>query len=169
MRVYVIIFVSTILLATIVPVRVLANEFGVNIYGLSYHLIGNRESYDFLNEVNTGLGFRATFGDRNTNKVIIEGGRFRDSMNFAARYLSVGYLVRIVPGFSMGLNTALYTSRTIINGGIILAPIPIVSYTVGAVTLNGIFLPKYENKNPMNTLGFYLTIRLFSYTPKEKN
>ena len=145
-----------------------ANSFGVNLYGLSYHMNNRRgagwlEPGTHFNEFNKGIGLRATFGtDSAATTLFVEGGTFRDSFRNQAKYLSLGFQVRLIYQLRMGINAAVYTTRSIHAGNPIFAPIPIMSYSVSIVTLNAVYLPKYKSYNPWNTLGAYLTIRLFS-------
>lgn len=169
MRNFIIIFVSVILLNFIFPTKNFANEFGVNFYGLSYHIITDKRSRDRLNEFNPGIGFRATFGRQNSSNLFLEGGQFRDTFDNSAKYISIGLLLRIVHHFKVGVNASVYSTKSIRGGDTFFAPVPIATYTLGPITANGIFLPKYSDINPYHTLGFYLTIRLIKGSPTKKN
>ena len=155
-------------LSTGLPDRVSANEFGVNLYGISYHIFKVFQSSVGLNEVNTGIGFRATFGGRKSSNLFFEGGRFKDTFENTARYMSIGFLLKIIYQLRVGVNGAMYTTESIRGGDAFFVPIPIASYTLWRVTVNGVYLPKYKRTNPFHTLGFYLTIRLFEGKPTKK-
>lgn len=138
-----------------------ANEFGVNLYGFSYHILNEYQSRDRLNEFNLGIGARATFGRPNTSNVFIEVGSFKDTFENQAKYMSIGFLLKIIDKFKVGLNASAYSTESTRGGEVFFAPIPIATYTIGPVTANGVFLPKYGRTNPYNTIGFYLTVRMF--------
>jgi len=140
---------------------VYANSLGINLYGVSYHFLNHNQSRDRLNEFNPGLGLRASFGTDSTNIFFIEGGSFKDTFNNQAKYLSIGYLIRVWKQLRVGLNAAVYTTRSINSGEAFFAPIPLASYTSGPLTLNVTYLPKYRGVNPYTILGAYATIRLF--------
>lgn len=168
MRNNLIVVMSILILGVGLPSEVRANEFGVNLYGISYHFLRESQSRDPFNEVNTGIGFRATFGGRNSSRLFFEGGRFKDTLENTAKYMSIGFLLKIIHQFRVGLNGAIYTSKSIRNGNAFFAPLPIASYSLWRVTVNGVYMPKYQGTNPYHTLGFYLTIRLFEGTPTKK-
>jgi len=95
---------------------VYANSLGINLYGVSYHFLNHNQSRDRLNEFNPGLGLRASFGTDSTNIFFIEGGSFKDTFNNQAKYLSIGYLIRVWKQLRVGLNAAVYTTRSINRG-----------------------------------------------------
>jgi hypothetical protein len=150
-----------------------ANSFGVNIYGLSYHVNDRRGEKLFttegrFNEFNNGFGLRASFGtDSAVTTLLVEGGAFDDTFQNLAKYLSVGFQVRVIRQLRAGINAAVYTTQSINYGNPFFAPVPIVSYTVSVVTLNFVYLPKYEPRNPWHTIGAYATIHLFRGEPSK--
>ena len=168
MRNYFVIIICILTLGVGFPTEVQANEFGVNLYGISYHILKESQSRDPFNEFNTGIGFRATFGGKKSSRLFFEGGRFKDTLENTAKYMSIGFLLKIIHQFRVGVNGAVYTSNSIRGGEAFFAPIPIVTYSLGRVTVNGVYLPKYRGTNPYHTLGFYLTIRLFEGKPAKK-
>ena len=141
-----------------------ANSFGINLYGMSYHFLEAQQSRDFLNEFNSGFGARASFGSKNGNTFLIEAGTFKDTFKNKAKYIAVGYKLRFVAQLRAGVIGAMYTTQSIRHGGS-LALVPILSYTVWRVSLNGVYLPRYEDVNPYHILGAYLTIHLFAGEP----
>jgi len=152
----------------VLPSHPQANELGVNLYGLSYHFPKTYHSSDYLNEFNPGIGLRATFGTRKSGHFIIEGETFEDSMENQAKYFSLGYLVRIVYLFRIGINAGIYSSETFQNPSTFFVPVPIVSYTFGPFTANTVYYPKYSDFVPYHILGFYATVRIFEGVAAKK-
>ena len=93
-----------------------ADSFGINIYGLSYHTGNNIRNRIKLNEVNNGIGFRADFGSLKGNSFFIEGGKYNDSFNNDAKYISIAYQFRIWHQLRVGINTALYNTKSVNYG-----------------------------------------------------
>ena len=137
-----------------------ADSFGINIYGLSYHMGQNVADRDIFNEVNTGFGFRADFGSKKGNSFFFEGGKYKDSFDNDARYISIAYQIRILSQLRLGLNAAIYNTQSTNSGESFFAPIPILSYRFWRLTINGVYLPKHEPINPFYILGAYLTVEL---------
>ena len=144
-----------------------ADSFGLNIYGLSYH-INDRDSVGWLrsggelNEVNLGIGLRASFGSLDSHThLFVEGGSYKDSFKNQAKYISLGFQYRVVGQLRLGINAAVYTSRSISKGNPIFAPIPIASFTRSNFTFNLIYIPKFRDYTFWHTLGASLTIDFF--------
>lgn len=168
MRNYLVVTICIFTLGVGLPSEVKANEFGLNLYGYSYYFLKEDQSLDYLNEFNSGLGFRATFGGRKSSQLFLEAGTFEDGIENQAKYLSLGFLLRVFHQLRIGINAAAYSTETINRGDVIFAPLPIITYSFGPITANGIYLPKFRELNPFHTLGFYLTIRLFERKPAKK-
>lgn len=60
-----------------------------------------------------------------------------------------------------GALTAIY-SETYNDGNLFLAPIPILTYDLGAVKVNAIYVPRYSEYNKFAVFGFYLSVPLRS-------
>lgn len=168
MRNHLIVVIGILTLGVCLPSKVQANEFGVNLYGYSYYFLKEDQSLDYLNEFNAGLGFRATSGGRKSSQIFLEGGTFEDGIKNQAKYLSLGFLLRVFHQLRIGINAAAYSTETINRGDVIFAPLPIITYSLGPITANGVYLPKFRDLNPFHTLGFYLTIRMFEGKPANK-
>ncbi len=145
-----------------------ANSIGLNIYGISYHFLEPYQNREYLNEINQGLGIRASFGRCSTGTYFIEGGFFKDTFKNRAKYLSTGYMFRLLKQFRIGLHAGIYKTNSINWGRGVIAVVPIASYTVKFVTLNTVYLPKYEGVNAFHTLAGYLTIHLIYGEPKKR-
>jgi hypothetical protein len=51
-------------------------------------------------------------------------------------------------------------SPTYDNGRFFIAPLPILTYDLGAVKLNAIYIPKYGDYNQFAVYGFYFSMPL---------
>jgi len=100
--------------------------------------------------------------------MFLEAGTFKDSIRNQAKYVSAGFLFKVIQQLRIGINAAVYSSKTNQNGDIIFAPIPMVSYTLGPVTANSVYMPKYGDLNPFHILGFYATVRIFEKNVAKK-
>ena len=127
----------TILVLLIISIPILigsdlsANSVGVNLYGFSYHILKENQLRDRLNEFNPGIGLRASFGTASTNTLFIEGGSYKDTFENQARYLSVGYLIRLWKQLRIGINAAVYKTESTRRGSAFFAPVPMASCTAG--------------------------------------
>ncbi|MCX6835770.1 MAG: hypothetical protein NTW07_11695 [candidate division Zixibacteria bacterium] len=165
---------STLRLVTIIfffasSEQVEADSFALNLYGVSYHLDHRDEptsgmgGSNKLNEFNEGVGLRLSLGNDSSDVLFLEGGSFQDSFENEAGYLSLGYQWRVIMQLRIGINAAIYATDSIREGDPFFAAIPLISYTIGFLTVNGLYLPKYRDINPYHTIGAYLTIRLFDW------
>ena len=120
-----------------------ANDFGVNVYGLSRHL--NRTKARELhvdNEFNPGLGLRYRVPRGERLDWIFDTGFYRDS----------------------GRNTALlagaltfFKSDTYNRGRAGIAPLPVAVWDTRSVSFNFVYFPKVREVNSIATIGFWLT------------
>jgi hypothetical protein len=60
--------------------------------------------------------------------------------------------------FGAGIALAAFESDTYNRGRAFVAPIPLVSYDLGAASLNLAYLPKISDLNDINTLAFWITL-----------
>ncbi len=145
-----------------------ANTLGINLYGISYHILDINQHRDNLNEFNPGFGVRASFGGSSSGTFFLEGGFFKDTFRNRATYLSTGYMFRTWRQFRLGLNAGIYKTNSINGGSGIVAIVPMASYTVKFVTLNVAYLPRYEGINAYHTFTAYMTVHLIHGNPPKK-
>ncbi len=138
-----------------------ANSVGINIYGLSRHFDLGYRSRDRINEVHPGYGLRATAVSCAGHSLFIEGGTFKDTFENKAKYIAIGYKFRLWNQLRLGLMAGPYNTESINRGSTVLAVIPTLTFRVWRVTLNGVYLPRYEGINPYKIIAGYLTIHLF--------
>ena len=148
----------SIIFAAIVILAVSADaapDFGVNVYGFSYHLDRTDINGKPFNEQNVGMGFRAILRDTKKGVTFIEGGWFEDSFDHGARYLSAAYQIKITEGILLGMNIGFYDAPSVV--GQIIAPIPTLTLRYHAVALNIIHMPGFSGLNPYPSFGGYMT------------
>jgi hypothetical protein len=136
-----------------------ADEIGINVYGLSYHFDRDRaQALGVDNEVNPGLGFRWQFAETERWRFFADAGVFNDSGRNTAVLAGAGALWHVAGGFQVGAALAVLNSDTYNDGRAFIAPLPLVAWDLGQVTLNATFFPKVERYNDVATLGFWVTL-----------
>ena len=153
--------VLLLLMAGAVACDVSANSVGINIYGLSRHFDLGYTSRDRINEVHPGYGLRVTNVSCRGHIFFAEGGIFKDTFENKAKYIALGYKLRLWNQLRLGLMVGPYNTESINRGSTIMAGIPTMTFRVWRVTLNGVYLPKYEGINPYKIIAGYLTIHVF--------
>jgi hypothetical protein len=136
-----------------------ADELGFSVFGLSYHF--NRDKarqLDVDNGFNPGLGLKYRFAEHGRWTFDAEGGFFRDSGRNTAGYGGVTALWHVGRGFQLGGALALLKSSTYNDNDLFIAPLPMVGYDVGPVTLNLTYFPRISGVNEVAALGFWVTV-----------
>jgi len=137
----------------------LADEIGINVYGLSYHFDRDRaQALGVDNEVNPGLGVRWKLAATGRWQFFADAGVFDDSGKNTAVLAGAGALWQVGGGFQIGAALAVMHSDTYNNGRTFIAPLPLVAWDLGPVTLNATFFPKIERYNDVATLGLWVTL-----------
>lgn len=140
-----------------------ASNWGVNVYGLSYHW--DREQArqnDWDNEFNPGLGVRYQLGNWLKADAIVDAGAYRDSGRNAAVYAAAGLLWPLDRDkrFNLGVALTAFHSDTYNHGDPFIAPIPLFSLRFERVAVNLTHFPKVGNLNEIHTTGMFLTFPL---------
>ena len=152
-------FSAIVLMAT--PAH--AGDWGVNIYGLSYHWDRDlAKQNDLDNEFNPGLGVRYHMGKWLKANAIIDAGAYRDSGRNTAVYAAAGLLWPLDKDerFSIGAALTAFNSDTYNQGDPFIAPVPPFSLRLDGVTVNLTHFPKIRNFNEINTTAMFITIPL---------
>jgi hypothetical protein len=150
---------AVLVLAAITPRSAEANEWGINIYGLSYHFDRDRaHALDVDNEFNPGVGARYKFAQWQSVSFHAEAGIFYDSGRNWAKVVGAIALWEVLPRFHIGGALGLFHSDTYNNGDVFVAPLPLLAYDIGPATLNLTYFPKLSNFNDVATLGFWVTL-----------
>jgi hypothetical protein len=135
-----------------------AAALGISFFGLSYHFDRDRaRAVGIDSGFNPGLGVRYRFAQRDRWRFEVEAAAYYDSGRNSATVAGVAALWHVGRGLHAGGALALFNSPTYNNGRAFVAPIPLLAYDWGPVTLNATFVPKFERYNDVATLGFWVT------------
>ena len=149
-----------ILFALIIVSNAEASEFGINLYGFSYHPDKADSNGNHFHGWNPGLGAQYTFFQRDRHRLLLDGGIYRNSSAHHSEYVSAGYRFRPIWGFELGPVLALYHSPDQNNGKTFFAPLLVLAYRYKRITLQIVPVPKYKDVNRNASVGLYLTVRL---------
>lgn len=145
--------------AAAAPARADWRDVGVNVYGLSVHFDQDEaERLGVDNNFNPGLGLRYEFARHDRWSFFADAGAYYDSGKNTAVYGGVGALWQVVGGLKIGAALAVMDSDTYNNGKTFVAPLPLVAYDFGPVTVNLTFFPKVSKFNDVATLGLWFTV-----------
>jgi hypothetical protein len=134
-------------------------EWGINVYGFSYHFErGRARELGFDNEVNPGLGLRYQRPWRERVDFFVDAGAFRDSGRNTAVVAGAGGLWRATARLRLGAALAVFDSDTYNRGNTAIVPIALAAWEFGPATLNVTFFPRIAEINEVSTLGLWLTL-----------
>jgi hypothetical protein len=142
-----------------------AGEFGLNIYGLSFHLDRKDSSGKKFNEINPGLGMNYVFQNTSKHIVKMDAGLFKNSGSQLAEYVAMGYAYKLRNSLNVGGEVAFLHGKNYNNGRPSLGIVPMLSFRHETVSFNLLYLPRYKEVNRNSAFGLYATIHL----PKNKN
>jgi hypothetical protein len=147
--------------AAALPLAAQAGDFGINIYGLSYHVERSRaHELGVDNEFNPGLGVRYRLPHSERLDWIFDAGAYRDSGRNTAVFAAAGASWHVSGGWRLGGALAAFHSDTYNRGRAFIAPVPFAGYDWRRVSVNVVYLPKVSEVNDINTFGFWLTVWL---------
>jgi hypothetical protein len=133
----------------------------LNVYGLSYH--PDRETARRMrvdNEINPGLGLHYELTESSRGVSFAEAGAYYDSGRNWAKFAGLGYQFKLGEKLKIGGAIAAMHSKTY-NGGVgFVAMIPLITYDLGRIKLNAVYLPKFGDHNKVAAWGFYFSIPL---------
>jgi hypothetical protein len=135
-----------------------AQEFGLNLYGLSYH--GDRERAHRRgvdNEVNPGLGLRYRTPINERWDAFFDAGAYRDSGRNTAVLAGAGAYWKATARLRLGGGLAAFDSDTYNRGKAFIVPLPMIGYEFRSVTFNVVYLPRVGRVNDVAALGLWLT------------
>lgn len=135
-----------------------AGDFGINVYGVSYHFERARAKQMGLgSEFNPGLGLRYRAPVSRDFDWFADVGAYRDSGRNTAVFGGPGAFWKPTERLRLGGALAYFDSDSYNRGRAFVAPVPVAAYEWRSVTLNVTYFPKVSNFNEINTLGFWLT------------
>jgi hypothetical protein len=133
----------------------------INVYGLSYHPdreTVHREHLD--NQVNPGLALHYELVNDKRGITFTELGAYYDSGRNWAKFAALGYQFKFGEHWRIGGALAAMDSKTYNDGVGFVAMIPLITYDMGRVKLNAVYMPKFGNYNEVAAYGFYISIPL---------
>lgn len=132
-------------------------DLGVNIYGLSWHIDGDKaRARDTDTWYNPGLGVRYRVpGER--FDYFFDAGAYRDSGRNTALLAGAAAHWKATQRARLGLALVMFNSKTYNSGNTFIAPLPVAAWEFNSVTVNMVWMPKWSEVNDINTLGFWLT------------
>ena len=134
-------------------------DWGVNLYGASYHLQRERaRELGVDNEWNPGLGVRYRRAAAERWDWVFDAGAYRDSGRNTALVAGAGVLWHASERLRLGGAAAFFHSDTYNRGDPAIAPVPLAAYELRRLTLNATFLPKVKEINEVSTLAFWVTL-----------
>jgi hypothetical protein len=110
------------------------------------------------NELNLGLGVDYTVHEDRHGIGFVEAGFYKDSGSQLAKIAGAGYQYKLGERWRFGGLLLAVQSRTYNFGGLFVAPIPLLTYDLGAVKLNAVYVPRYGDYNRFAVFGFYLSV-----------
>lgn len=140
-----------------------AGDWGVNVYGLSYHWdrdAAKRHKAD--NEFNPGLGVRYGLGNWLKAEAFLDGGVYRDSGRNTAIYGGAGLLWPLddAKRFNLGAALVAFHSETYNKGDAFVAPVPLFALRFDKAIVNLTHFPAVEDYNRVSTTAMFVTIPL---------
>ena len=90
----------------------------------------------------------------------VEAGFYRDSGSHIAKIAGMGYQFKLGGGWRLGGALLGVQSETYNGGSPFIAPVPILTYDLGRVKLNAVYIPSYGDYNPFAVFGFYFSLPL---------
>jgi hypothetical protein len=112
------------------------------------------------NELNLGLGLNYELHSDALGVAFFEGGFYEDSGRNWAKVAGPGYQFKLGKEWRAGAALLLIHSQTYNSGRAFVAPIPLLTYDLGAVKLNAIYVPRFRPYNEFAVFGFYFSAPL---------
>jgi hypothetical protein len=112
------------------------------------------------NEVNVGLGLSYDFHSDARGVAFFTGGFYEDSGRHWAKLAGPGYQFKLGERWRLGGALLAIDSPTYNNGRLFVAPIPVLTYDLGAVKLNAIYAPRFRQANNFAVFGLYFSFPL---------
>lgn len=112
------------------------------------------------NQFNLGLGLNYTVHEDADGIGFAELGAYRDSGSNLAKVAGIGYQYKFFDSWRFGGALLAVQSKTYNHGDAFIAPLPILTWDLGAVKLNAIYVPKYREYNRFAVFGLYFSLPL---------
>ena len=112
------------------------------------------------NQFNLGLGLNYTLHEDADGIGFAEAGFYKDSGSHLAKLAGMGYQYKFGERWRAGGALLAVQSQTYNHGHAFIAPLPILTYDLGAVKLNAIYVPRYGDYNRFAVFGLYFSVPL---------
>ena len=135
-----------------------ADDIGINLYGASYHFDRDKaKQMGLTHEFNPGLGLRWRRPASQSWDYFADAGFYRDSKANAAALFGGGGLWHATEHVRLGGALVLLKSDTYNHNKAFVAPLPVAAYEGRRMTFNVVYMPKWQDINRTNQVGFWLT------------
>ncbi|HMH17551.1 MAG TPA: hypothetical protein VK572_05320 [Burkholderiales bacterium] len=128
-------------------------------YGFAYH--PDRETVHrrhLDNEVNPGLALHYELVNNPLGITFAEAGIYDDSGRNWAKFAALGYQFKFGERWRIGGALAVLDSHTYNRGVAVIGMFPLITYDMGKVKLNAVYIPKFQKYNDVAAFGFYISI-----------
>ena len=151
----------TLLLLALCATTARADDIGINVYGASYHFDRDKaKQMGLTHEFNPGLGLRWRREASETWDYFVDGGFYSDSKANTAVLFGGGGLWHATDHLRLGAALVALKSDTYNSGKGFVAPLPVAMYEGRRMTFNVVYMPKWQDVNRTNQVGFWLTFWL---------
>jgi len=133
-----------------------AHQWGIDIFGLSYHLDRFDSQGRQMNGFNPGIGAHYELRETKHSLMMLDSGIYYSSARSFAKFGAFAWqrkwrILRVGPALSV------FHSVSYNTGHIFVAPLLLLSVRVSPLTFNVLPIPRYKNKNRNAAIGFFTT------------
>ena len=138
-----------------------ADDYGINLYGASYHFDRDKaKELGLTHEFNPGIGARWRREYSESWDLFSDIGVYSDSKANTAALFGGGGLWHATDHLRLGGGLVLLKSPTYNGNAAFIAPAPVVAYEGRRMTLNMVYFPKWRDVNKTAEVGFWVTFWL---------
>ena len=138
-----------------------ADDWGINLYGASYHFDRDKaKEMGLTHEINPGLGVRWRRKANESWDYFADAGFYRDSKANEAGLFGGGGFWHATEHLRLGGALVLLKSDTYNQNKAFVAPLPVAAYDGRRMSFNMVYMPKWQDINKTNQVGFWLTFWL---------
>ena len=138
-----------------------ADDWGLNVYGASYHFDRDKaKEMGLTHEFNPGVGVRWRREYSEVWDLFADAGFYRDSKANEAVLAGGGGLWHATDHLRLGGGLVALKSDTYNHNKLFIAPVPVVALDGRRVSLSMVYFPKWQDINKTNQVGFWLTFWL---------
>jgi hypothetical protein len=136
-----------------------ANPWGLDIFGLSYHIDRFDSEGRAMNDFNPGIGAHYDLRETKHSLIMLDSGIYYSSGRSLAEFGAIGWqrkwrILRFGPALSV------FHSASYNKGHLFAAPLFLFSVRVSPLTFTVLPIPRYKHKNRNAAIGFFTTWNL---------